>query len=71
MGIDAGLLKSHEVRRCSALRFRTCQQKTRLDRRVAMPTQRGRRRYAVREGLGEYRVSQLDTDTDTDTDLAG
>jgi len=47
------------------------QQKALLDRLVAMLTQRGRRGYAVREELGEYRVSQLDTDTDTDTDLAG
>jgi hypothetical protein len=28
----------------------------------------GPRGYAVREELGEYRVSQFDTDTDTDTD---
>jgi len=34
-----------------------------------MLTTLGRRGYAVREELGEYRVSQLDTDTDTD--LAG
>ena len=43
-------------------------QKARLDRLVAMLTQLGQRGYAVREELGEYRVSQFDTDTNTDTD---
>jgi len=33
-----------------------------------MLTRLGQRGYAVREALGEYRVSQFDTDTDTDTD---
>ena len=42
------------------------QQKGLLDRIVAMLTQRGQRGYVVREELGEYRVSQVDTDTDTD-----
>jgi len=51
------------------------QQKALLDRRVAMPTKLGQRGYAVREELGEYRVSQFfrvsqfDTDTDTDIDI--
>ena len=39
-----------------------------LDRSVATPTKLGQRGYAVREALGEYRVSQFDTDTDADTD---
>jgi len=39
-----------------------------LDRLVSMLTQLGQRGYAVREELGEYRVSQFDTDTNTDTD---
>ena len=38
------------------------QQKARLDRLVAMLTKLGQRGYAVREELGEYRVSQFDTD---------
>ena len=42
------------------------QQKALLDRIVAMLTKLGQRGYAVREELGEYRVSQFDTDTDTD-----
>ena len=42
------------------------QQKALLDRLVAMLTKLGRRGYAVREELGEYRVSQFDIDTDTD-----
>jgi len=44
------------------------QQKALLDRLVAMLTKLGQRGYAIREELGEYRVSQFDTDTDTDTD---
>ena len=40
------------------------QQNARLDRIVAMLTKLGQRGYAVREELGEYRVSQFDTDTD-------
>jgi hypothetical protein len=40
------------------------QQKARLDRLVAMLTKFGQRGDAVREALGEYRVSQFDTDTD-------
>ncbi len=44
------------------------QQKALLDRLLAMLTKRGQRGYALREELGEYRVSQFDTDTDTDTD---
>ena len=39
-------------------------QKVPLDRLVAMLTKLGQRGYAVREELGEYRVSQFDTDTD-------
>ena len=39
-----------------------------LDRLESMLTQLGQRGYAVREELGEYRVSQFDTDTNTDTD---
>ena len=42
------------------------QQKALLDRSVAMLPKLGQRGYAVREELGEYRVSQFDTDTDTD-----
>ena len=42
------------------------QQKAMLDRLVAMLMKLGQRGYAVREGLGDYRVSQFDTDTDTD-----
>ena len=38
------------------------QQKARLDRLVAMLTKLGQRGYAVREELGEDRVSQFDTD---------
>ncbi len=44
------------------------QQKALLDRIVAMLTKLGQRGYAIREELGEYRISQFDTDTDTDTD---
>jgi hypothetical protein len=47
------------------------QQKALLDRIAAMLTKLGQRGYAVREELGDYRVSQFDTDTDTDTELAG
>jgi hypothetical protein len=43
-------------------------QKALLDHSVAMLTKLGKRGYAVREDLGEYRVGQFDTDTDTDTD---
>ena len=42
------------------------QQKALRDRSAAMLTKLGQRGYAVREELGEYRVSQFDTDTDTD-----
>jgi len=38
------------------------QQKALLDRSVAMLTKLGQPGYAVREKLGEYRVSQFDTD---------
>jgi hypothetical protein len=44
------------------------QQKALLDRLVAMLTTLGQRRCAVREELGESRVSELDSDSDTDTD---
>jgi hypothetical protein len=44
------------------------QQKALLDRIAVMLTKLGQRGYAVREALGEYRISQFDTDTDTDTD---
>ena len=40
------------------------QQKALLDRFVAMLTKLGRRGYAVREELGEYRVGRFDIDTD-------
>ena len=40
------------------------QQKARLDRLAAMLTKLGQCGCAVREVLGEYRVSQFDTDTD-------
>jgi len=42
------------------------QQKALLDRIVAMLRKLGQRGYSVREELGEYRSSQIDTDTDTD-----
>jgi four helix bundle protein len=42
------------------------QQKALLDRVVVMLTKLGPRGYAVREELGEYRVSQFDTDADAD-----
>ena len=41
------------------------QQKALRDRSAAMLTKLGQRGDAVREELGEYRVSQFDTDTDT------
>ena len=44
----------------------TNQQKALLDRIAAMLTKLGQRGYAVREELGDYRVSRFDTDTDTD-----
>jgi len=44
------------------------QQKALLDCLVAMLTKLGKRGYAVRKELGEYRVSPFDTDADTDTD---
>ena len=44
------------------------QQNAPLDRLLAMLTRLGQRGDAVREALGEYRVSQFDTDADTDTD---
>jgi hypothetical protein len=78
--IDAGRLKSHEARRWSALRFRTCllvcdalsaddnsKQKALLDRRVAMLTKLGQRGYALSEELGGW-VGRFDTEADTDTD---
>ena len=40
------------------------QQKALRDCSAAMLTKLGQRGYAVREELGEYRVSQFDTDTD-------
>ena len=39
-------------------------QRALLDRLVAMLTKLGQRGHAVREELGEDRVSQFDTDTD-------
>jgi len=76
-GIDAGVLKSHErsALECAAIQDvrQACEalfaddnrkQKALLDRLVAMLTKLGQRGYAVREELGEYRVSQFDTDTD-------
>jgi hypothetical protein len=47
------------------------QQKALFDRSVAMLTKLRQRGYAVREELGEYRVSQFETDPDTDTDWLG
>ena len=47
------------------------QQKALLDRLVAMLTTLGQRGYAVREKLGESRLSEFDADTDTDPRLAG
>ena len=44
------------------------QQKAPHDRLVAMLTTLGPRGDAVREELGEYRVSQFDTDPDADSD---
>ena len=44
------------------------QQQALLDRLVAMLTKLGQRGYAVREELGEYRISQFDNDTHADTD---
>jgi len=44
------------------------QQKAPLDRIAVMLTKLRQRGDAVREALGEYRISQFDTDTDTDTD---
>ena len=44
------------------------QQKALLDRSLPMLAKLGRRRDAIREELGEYRVGQFDTDTDSDTD---
>ena len=43
-------------------------QKALRDRSVAMLTKLGQRGYAVREELGEDRVSQFDTDAGTDID---
>jgi hypothetical protein len=39
-------------------------QKALLDRIAAMLKKLGQRGYAVREELGEHRVSQFETDTD-------
>ena len=43
------------------------QQKAPLDRIAVMLTKLRLRGDAVREALGEYRISLFDTDTDTDT----